>query len=77
MDGWMDGTMDGWKSLVKDCLQQSTNGVNLIRIESCFDFLIIDNFKKLIYKLINTKNKIQVACCKLLTRFENSFCPVR
>ena len=55
MDGWMDGTMDGWKSLIKDCLQQSTNGVNLIRIESCFDFLIIDNFKKLIYKLINTK----------------------
>ena len=55
MDGWMDGTMDGWKSLVKDCLQQSTNRVNLIRIESCFDFLITDNFKKLIYKLINTK----------------------
>ena len=55
MDRWMDGTMDGWKSLFKDCLQQSTNGVNLIRIESCFDFLIIDNFKKLIYKLINTK----------------------
>ena len=44
MDGWNDGWME--KPVYGLLTAISTNGVNLIRIESCFDFLIIDNFKK-------------------------------